>query len=73
MTLPSFAADIHLKLAENMHELWAMHKIETGWEWGEQRDEVAKTHPCIAPYSDIPEVATRFFYGSNKPLFLKHS
>jgi len=23
------------KLAENLHELWAMNKIDNGWIWGE--------------------------------------
>lgn len=33
--LPHFAMDIHEKLAENLHELWAMRKIELGWTYGE--------------------------------------
>lgn len=33
--LPHFAMEIHEKLAENLHELWAMRKIELGWSYGE--------------------------------------
>lgn len=55
VNLPSPALELHNKLAENMHELWAMHKIENGWIWGPERDEDCRTHPCIAPYADIPQ------------------
>lgn len=33
--LPHFAMEIHERLAENLHELWAMRKIELGWCYGE--------------------------------------
>lgn len=35
VVLPHFAMAIHEKLAENLHELWAMRKIELGWSYGE--------------------------------------
>lgn len=35
IVLPNFAMEIHEKLAENLHELWAMRKIELGWSYGE--------------------------------------
>lgn len=33
--LSHFAMEVHEKLAENLHELWAMRKIELGWSLGE--------------------------------------
>lgn len=33
--LPHFAQEITQKFAENLHELWAMRKIELGWSYGE--------------------------------------
>jgi ryanodine receptor 2 len=33
--LPHFAMEIHQRLAENLHELWAMRKIELGWSYGD--------------------------------------
>ena len=33
--LPTFIENVKEKLAENLHELWAMGKIENGWIWGE--------------------------------------
>lgn len=33
--LPGYIENIKEKLAENLHELWALGKIENGWIWGE--------------------------------------
>jgi len=30
-----YIENVKEKLAENLHELWAMSKIENGWIWGE--------------------------------------
>ena len=43
------------KLAKNTHEIWAAQRIAEGWVYGEQRDDVAKTHPCLVPYEELPE------------------
>lgn len=34
MSLPPQLEDIQEKLAENIHELWAMDKIDLGWTYG---------------------------------------
>uniref|UniRef100_A0A915B3X3 Ryanodine receptor n=2 Tax=Parascaris TaxID=6254 RepID=A0A915B3X3_PARUN len=52
--LPHFAMDIHEKLAENLHELWAMRKIELGWTYGETRDENQRQHPCLTSFDRLP-------------------
>lgn len=43
------------KLAENVHEMWALGRINDGWRCGEKRDDAAKTHPCLVPYSQLPD------------------
>lgn len=43
------------KLAENVHEMWALGRINDGWRYGEKRDDAAKTHPCLVPYSQLPD------------------
>ena len=43
------------QLAENSHDHWARQRIEAGWTYGPQRDDVQKTHPDLMPYGDIPE------------------
>lgn len=37
------------------HESWAAFKAADGWVYGEVKDAEAKTHPCMVPYSDLPE------------------
>ena len=43
------------KLAENAHDNWAMLRMVQGWVWGPERDDVAKTHPDLIPYCELPE------------------
>lgn len=43
------------KLAENVHDMWAQGRINDGWKYGEERDDAAKTHPCLVPYSQLPD------------------
>lgn len=43
------------KLAENVHDMWALGRINDGWRYGEKRDDAAKTHPCLVPYSQLPD------------------
>ena len=40
---------------EQLHESWSATKIREGWVWGEVKDPAAKTHPCLVPYSELPE------------------
>uniref|UniRef100_A0A914XP97 Ryanodine receptor n=1 Tax=Plectus sambesii TaxID=2011161 RepID=A0A914XP97_9BILA len=54
VTLPHFAHEFHQKLAENLHELWAMRKIELGWTYGEKRSEAGKHHPCLTSFERLP-------------------
>lgn len=43
------------KLAENVHENWSAGRVAEGWVYGETRDDVKKTTPCLIPYADLPE------------------
>ncbi len=43
------------KIAENVHDLWAVGRINEGWTYGKTRDDENKTTPCLVPYSDLPE------------------
>ena len=51
---PALDALVEL-LAENNHDHWARQRIEDGWTYGPQRDDVRKTHPDLVPYGDVPE------------------
>lgn len=37
------------------HMNWWAGKIADGWVYGEVKDPVAKTHPCMVPYDQLPE------------------
>jgi hypothetical protein len=43
------------QLAQNAHELWARRRIAEGWSWGPERDDVARKHPCLVPYDQLPD------------------
>ena len=43
-------------MAKNVHEVWAQSRIEQGWTYGPERNDALKTHPCLVPYEDLPEV-----------------
>ena len=49
----------HLKLiellAKNTHEIWAQQRLADGWQYGSQRDDTLKQHPCLIPYEDLPD------------------
>ena len=37
-----------------LHENWVKRKEAQGWVYGEVKDRVAKTHPCIIDYNRLP-------------------
>lgn len=43
-------------IAKNVHEVWAKSRIDQGWTYGEERDDIHKKHPCLIPYEDLPEI-----------------
>lgn len=60
VTLPTFVESIKDKLAENIHEMWALNKIEAGWAWGERRDDFVRIHPCLTPFEKLPAPEKRY-------------
>jgi ryanodine receptor 2 len=43
------------RLAENTHDIWAARRMAEGWTYGPKRDDVAKKHPDLVPYGELPE------------------
>ncbi|XP_037915514.1 ryanodine receptor isoform X7 [Hermetia illucens] len=58
--LPSSVDSIKEKLAENIHEMWALNKIEAGWSWGEHRDDLHRIHPCLTQFEKLPAPEKRY-------------
>jgi hypothetical protein len=40
---------------EDSHASWLKQKEDEGWVYGPVKDPVAKTHPCMMPYSGLPD------------------
>ncbi|XP_061609074.1 ryanodine receptor 3 isoform X2 [Phyllopteryx taeniolatus] len=55
IVLPPHMDNIRDKLAENIHELWGMNKIELGWTYGKVRDDNKRQHPCLVDFTKLPE------------------
>jgi len=43
------------RLAEHNHDLWARQRIRDGWTYGKERNDQRKEHPCLVPYSQLPD------------------
>lgn len=54
--LPAELDELVEKIAKNVHDVWAQNRIEQGWTYGEERNDALKTHPCLIPYEELPEV-----------------
>jgi hypothetical protein len=39
---------------EQLHDAWCDFQRANGWVYGETKDAVAKTHPCLVPYDQLP-------------------
>ncbi len=48
------------KIAENVHEVWALNRIKEGWTLGEKRDDKLKKTPCLVPYSELSETEKNY-------------
>ena len=42
-------------LAKNTHENWSAWRLKQGWQYGPERDDTKKEHPCLVPYERLPE------------------
>ena len=55
IVLPGELIELTEKIAENVHDNWAVGRIAEGWTYGELRDDKKKTTPCLVPYSELSE------------------
>lgn len=58
--LPDELDDLVELMARNVHEVWAQNRIEQGWTYGKERDDVHRTHPCLVSYDELPEVEKEY-------------
>ena len=55
VTLSSELNELIERVAENVHELWAQQRMKDGWSWGPKRNDAAKQHPGLVPYSELSD------------------
>lgn len=54
--LPAELDELVEKIAENVHEVWAQNRLDEGWVYGNERNDMLKTHPCLVPYEELSEL-----------------
>lgn len=42
-------------IAKNVHEVWAQGRMKDGWTYGDEREDVLRTRPCLIPYEQLSE------------------
>lgn len=42
-------------MAKNVHEVWALNRINSGWTYGDERNDQEKKHPCLVCYEELSE------------------
>jgi hypothetical protein len=52
--------ELQERLAENTHDVWASRRLAEGWTYGPARDDVAKKHPDLVPYADLPDTEKQY-------------
>lgn len=55
IVLPPELLKLIERIAENVHDVWAVGRLAEGWIYGEVKDAEKKTTPLLVPYSDLPE------------------
>ena len=53
--LPESLGELLEQIARNVHEVWARSRMDEGWTYGPERNDEARTHPCLVPYEELPE------------------
>ena len=53
--IPSEMIQLVEQLAHNVHDNWALGRLNEGWTYGPERNDALKQHPCLVDYDDLPE------------------
>lgn len=55
VVLPEELLALTEKIAENVHDVWAVGRIAEGWTYGPIKDFEKKTTPLLVAYDELPE------------------
>lgn len=53
--LPEELLALTEKIAENVHDVWAVGRISEGWVYGTEKNAEKKITPLLVSYGDLPE------------------
>lgn len=42
-------------LARNVHDNWALGRLNEGWTYGPELNDTLKQHPCLVDYDELPD------------------
>jgi hypothetical protein len=62
--VPRDLLDLADTLARNVHDTWAQERIRQGWQYGPERNDAEKLHPCLVPYDDLPDSEKIYDYNT---------
>lgn len=60
VVLPEELMSLAERLSKNVHEVWASERIGLGWQYGHERNDELKHHPCLIPFEELPESEREF-------------
>lgn len=60
IVLPEELTALTESIAKNVHEVWAAARMADGWQYGKERNDMLKQHPCLIPYEELPESEREF-------------
>lgn len=43
------------QVSEQVHISWMKKRMQEGWTYSKERNDIKKTTPCIVPYDELPE------------------
>ena len=55
VTLSDNLIELREAIAENLHDVWALARMNEGWTYGPVRDDAKKQHPDLVPYCALPD------------------
>lgn len=53
--LPEELLALTERIAENVHDVWAIGRMSEGWTYGRIKDVEKKKTPLLVPYKELPE------------------
>ncbi len=55
IVLPEELLELTEKIAENVHDVWAVGRKAEGWTYGEIKNSEKKTTPLLVPYEQLAD------------------